>query len=416
VAPVLLRSFDRLLVSRRIGLFMHAEVIAIGDELTSGQRLDTNSQWLSQQLGDIGIRTMFHTTVADDLPANRMAFAAGAQRVDYIICTGGLGPTADDLTRQAIAESFGLGLDLDEDSLAHIREMFESRGREMPERNQVQAMFPHGSRPIPNPHGTAPGVDLVVNGERRCRIFALPGVPAEMKEMWTETVRPTLISELGENAKVVRHYRLKCFGTGESACEEMLPDLIRRGRNPTVGITVSKATITLRITGQAETDAEFQELIGPTAQTIRENLGQFIFGEEDEELQHAVAKLLLNRNETVAVCEMATGGLVAQWLSQLEGNFFAGGTVAGAIDPNEGAPARASRLALQAKEKTNATFGLSIGEFPSTTGVDEKVFIGLATNAGTTVTSRRFAGHPDILRERAAKQVLDVLRLHLLGG
>ena len=396
---------------------MHAEVIAIGDELTSGQRLDTNSQWLSQELGDIGIRTMFHTTVADDLPANRMAFANGAQRVDYIICTGGLGPTADDLTRQAIAESFGLALELDEDSLAHIREMFESRGREMPERNQVQAMFPLGSHAIPNPHGTAPGVDLVVDGERRCRIFALPGVPAEMKEMWTETVRPTLIKELGEKARVVRHYRLKCFGTGESACEEMLPDLIRRGRNPTVGITVSKATITLRITGQAETDAEFQDLIGPTVQTIRQNLGQFVFGEEDEELQHAVAKLLLERDESVAVCEMGTGGLVAQSLSLLpNGKFFAGGTVAGAIDPSEDAPTRAKRLALEAKEKTNATYGLSIGEFPANTGADEKVFIGLATPSETTVTGRRFAGHPDILRERAAKQTLDVLRLHLLGG
>ncbi len=406
---------------------MHAEVIAIGDELTSGQRLDTNTQWLSQQLGDIGIRTMFHTTVADDLAANQVAFSNAAQRVDYVICTGGLGPTADDLTRQAIADSFGLPLELDEASLAHIQNMFSSRGREMPDRNRVQAMFPEGSKPIPNPHGTAPGVDIVVNGQRRCRIFALPGVPAEMKEMWTESVRPALVEELGDKAKVVRHHRLKCFGTGESACEEMLPDLIQRGRNPTVGITVSQATITLRVTAQAETEAAFRELIQPTVATIQEKLGPLVFGEEDDELQHAVARLLLDRSETVSVAEIGTGGLVAQWLSHVGDagtsrtpQCFLGGSVASLIGTRDleglDPPSRAKALAETTKAATGATYGLAIGEFPENAGhADSRVFIGLATNDGIVATSRRFAGHPEILKVRAAKQTLDVLRLHLMG-
>ena len=405
---------------------MHAEVIAIGDELTSGQRLDTNSQWLSQQLGDIGIRTMFHTTVADDIEANVEAFRTAAQRVDVIVCTGGLGPTADDLTRQAIASAFDLELELDEVALEGIRQMFESRGRTMPERNRVQAMFPAGSAVIANPHGTAPGVDLGLAAPYECRIFSLPGVPAEMKEMWNETVRPQLISQLGDAARVVRHYRLKCFGTGESALEAMLPDIIRRGRNPTVGITVSKATITLRMTGQAESEAAYRDLIQPTVDTIHECLGELVFGEEDEELQHVMARLMVDQGETLAVSEWGSGGLMAQWFTELPDSttFFRGGTVVGsraaatrllghdaATDP----PELAKQLAACVRKQTGADYGIALGEFPDNDGdPNAKVYIGVSTPADTFAAGRRFAGHPDILRERAAKQALDVLRLRLL--
>ena len=407
---------------------MQAEVIAIGDELTSGQRLDTNSQWLSQQLGDIGIRTLFHTTVADDLEANREAFRQAAKRVDVIICTGGLGPTADDLTRQAIAESFELPLELNEASLEHIRQMFASRGREMPERNHVQAMFPQGSHVVPNPHGTAPGIDLSVTSDNknRCRIFSLPGVPAEMKEMWIETVQPTLVEHLGSDAQVVRHYRLKCFGTGESALEAKLPDLIRRGRNPTVGITVSKATITLRITGQAENEAAYRELIQPTVETIHDKLGELVFGEEDEELQHSVARLLADRNQTIAVAEWGTGGLIADWLSALPSSseFFRAGLVTSgrqaaknllSVDEAADLPNQARSMAETIRNQCGADFGISVGEFPAAVGdADAKIYLGLATKDEVSVSGRRFAGHPEILKVRAAKQALDVLRLHLL--
>lgn len=405
---------------------MQAEIIAIGDELTSGQRLDTNSQWLSQQLGDIGIRTLFHTTVADDIEANIQAFRQAADRVDVIICTGGLGPTADDLTRQAIGAAFDRELHLHEGSLEHIRNMFESRGRKMPERNQVQAMFPEGSQPIPNPHGTAPGVDIAVGEEHRCRIFSLPGVPAEMKEMWTQTVRDELVTQLGDQARVVRHYRLKCFGTGESALEAMLPDLIRRGRNPTVGITVSQATITLRMTGQAESEAAYRELIQPTIDTIRDCLGEIVFGEEDDELQHAVSRLLLERGETLAVAEWGTGGIVSDNLAGLADSerFFRGGTVVssraaakrilGVPDELELAE-HAKHLAVSARDRGDADFGISLGEFPGVEHADPRVFIGFASKDDTSVHARKFAGHPDILKVRAGKQALDVLRLRLLG-
>ncbi len=155
---------------------MLAEVISIGDELTSGQRLDTNAQWISGRLGELGIRVLYHTTVADDLEAMKSAFAQSFQRADVVIATGGLGPTADDLTRDALAAVTGTQLVLDREAQMQIQQLFERRGRKMPPAGQVQAMFPEGSRPIPNPHGTAPGIEIRIERPERpvLRMFALP--------------------------------------------------------------------------------------------------------------------------------------------------------------------------------------------------------------------------------------------------
>src|SRR6476620_7467760 len=191
---------------------MRAEIIAIGDELTSGQRLDTNSQWLSERLGEIGIPVAFHTTVGDDLENNVAVFRAAIDRADVVISTGGLGPTADDLTRDAIAAAAGVELVEDEAALAHIRALFARRRREMPARNKLQALFPRGSRVVPNPEGTAPGIDLMVprGCGPPCRVIALPGVPAEMFSMWNETVGPALATTQ-PTKQVICHHRIKCF-------------------------------------------------------------------------------------------------------------------------------------------------------------------------------------------------------------
>src|SRR4051794_7890275 len=141
---------------------MRAEIISIGDELTSGQRLDTNSQWLSTRLGELGVKVMYHTTVADDLEANVQVFRQAVERAELVIATGGLGPTADDLTRDAIAAAAGVDLVFDADSFSHIESLFSRRKRPMPERNRVQAMFPRGSRAIANREGTAPGIDIEI--------------------------------------------------------------------------------------------------------------------------------------------------------------------------------------------------------------------------------------------------------------
>lgn len=444
---------------------MQAEIIAIGDELTSGQRLDTNSQWLSQQLGELGIRVLFHSTVGDDLAANVRVLREAFSRANVVVCTGGLGPTADDLTRQALAEATQTELVQDDEALAQIRAMFARRQRPMPDRNVVQAMFPKGSRVIPNPHGTAPGIDLDVphTGGPPTRVFALPGVPAEMIEMWEATVRPAL-AQLG-GGRVIRHRQIKCFGVGESDLEQMLPDLIRRGRQPTVGITVSQATISLRVTADGESPEACSVAMQPTVDLIHESLKSLVFGEGDLELQHAVVALLLRQQRTVATAEWGTGGLIADWLSEAAGteDVFRGGVVirnrdvaarwmgrevadrfrpqAGSDTPTNDAVTRAAvasnpvagnaatsnavtsdavcAMASRVKSEFGSDYAVAVGPFPepdSPGTAAGAVIMALATPSAVNSASYPFGGHPEILKPRSAKQALNLLRLDLLAG
>ena len=412
---------------------MQCEVISIGDELTSGQRLDTNSQWLSTRLGELGVRVVYHTTVADDLEANVNVFRAAIERADIVVATGGLGPTADDLTREAIAAATGRELVLDPGALDHIERLFARRQRPMPERNRVQAMFPEGSRAIPNPEGTAPGIDLSIarDGRNPSRIFALPGVPAEMKRMWSETVAPTIRS-MFPAPRVICYRRIKCFGVGESDLEQMLPDLIRRGREPQVGITVSGATITLRIAATGETPEACRATMEPTVATIYECLGDMIFGEEDDELQDAVIRLLAASGKTLATAEWGTGGLIAEWLSEVDaGSPYLGGFVVSSpgargelLDPTgQSLPADASMesivsaLATAARNRLHSDYALAVGELPNydpAAPIPPRFHYAVATPAGVRARSSPYAGPADILKLRAAKQALNLLRLELL--
>lgn len=417
---------------------MHAEVISIGDELTSGQRLDTNSQWISQRLGELGIVAKFHTTVADDLEANIQVFRLAIDRADVVIASGGLGPTADDLTREAIAAAAGRKLIEDAGAMAHIVGLFQRRGRPMPERNKVQAQFPEGSVVVHNPNGTAPGIDLTVLREGRapCRIFALPGVPAELFEMWNATVGPAL-TPAGGPRKVIRHRRIKCFGAGESQLEQMLPDLIRRGREPSVGITVHEATITLRITAAGDSPEICYEAMKPTEATIRECLGSLVFGEEDDELEDAVARLLTAKGAKLATAEGGTGGLIAGWLTEVAGHetWYAGGVIAAPRQEARalsGVPAElvlqhgpisaavAGQMARAVREQFQVDFGLAITAFPAidpAAATPPQLYLGLAhEKRGELVVDARaidYAGHPAILKSLAGKRALNLLRLHL---
>ena len=196
---------------------MNAEILAIGDEITGGQLLDTNSQWLSQRLGELGVRVLYHSTVGDELPPCIDVFRRAIQRADIVISTGGLGPTADDLTREALAAATDRPLVMVPEALEHVRQLFARRKREMPKSNELQAYFPAGSRVVPNPNGTAPGIDLDVPragtrcGSGRCRFFALPGVPAEMREMWQGYLLAALRG-MGAGGRVILRRNIKCFG------------------------------------------------------------------------------------------------------------------------------------------------------------------------------------------------------------
>ena len=414
---------------------MHAELIAIGDEIVSGQLLDTNTPWLSLRLEELGIPVLYHTAVGDDLDAMVEVLGRAVERSGLVVSTGGLGPTADDLTRQALARLTGRKLVMFPEALEHIRALFARRGRPMPEQNQVQAFFPEGARMIPNPEGTAPGIDVEVPrpGAPSCRLLALPGVPAEMQEMWHRTVVGALRG-LGAGRGCIRHWRVKCFGVGESQMEAMLPDLIRRGRQPRVGINASQGTIIFRITAQGETPESARSAMEPTLTTLRQCLGTLIFGEEDDELQHVVVRLLREQRKTLATVECDTAGLVAHWLADVPESrtCYRGGLVLGGQRPqqpllrlpfltrpttSQEAAQQAAAMAEACREEFGSDYGLAIGPFPEPEVASHDpplVWMALAAPEGTSSRSFPWGGHPAMRKALFAKHALNLLRLTLL--
>jgi nicotinamide-nucleotide amidase len=396
---------------------MHAEVIAIGDELTAGQRLDTNSRWMAAELNAIGVPVTFHTTVPDTVEAGVEAFRLAAARADVVVVTGGLGPTADDLTRDVLAAVADVPLVLSAEALAAVESRFARRGVAMPESNRRQALFPRGSRIIPNPDGTAPGIDVdVALSGHRCRFFALPGVPSEMKTMWRATVEPALLAMLPDKATIVQR-RIKCFGAGESAIEAMLPDLIRRGRDPLVGITAHEATITLRIAARAADEAACLAKIAPTEATIRACLGPLAYGVEDDEVEDAVLAALADARETVATCEIGTAGRVTALLAQAQARRGAGGQPCfrgGRVLPAD-ADGRPAELAAAARRETGASVGLGVGPVRPAADNRQAVDIAIAREDGTAVVEHVLGGGPDLAASRAAKTALDLVRLRMPG-
>lgn len=418
---------------------MPAEIISIGTELTTGAKLDTNSQWLSLELSAIGIPVHFHTTVADDLAANIGALKTAATRADIVLVTGGLGPTLDDLTRDALAQMTGTRLVLHEPSLEIIRRMFARRNREMPERNIVQAMFPEGSEPIPNDRGTAPGIYLEIPrpGRTPCRIAAMPGVPSEMRVMFRDSVLPRIEGGLTRE-HVIRHARVNCFGLGESAAEERLGDVTARGRDPEVGITVHEATITLRIVAEGATVEEAQRKIESTKRVIYERMGEYVFGEEDEELEDVVVRALNVNGRTLAVIEAGTGGLISHRLTDIPDHesCFSGALVvpdggrsglpsglpSGNSSPINAGPTNATgaeALARRVREYFGVDFALAVtpathSDFRETTTTPPAVFVALAGEAAVDVHELNVAGDPAILKSRLAKSALNLVRLKLL--
>ena len=417
---------------------MKAEVISIGDEMTNGQRLDTNSRWLSQQLAELGVSCLRHTTVGDDLAANVDVFADAAKRADLVLATGGLGPTLDDLTRDALAEAFAAPLELEPVSLRHIEQMFALRKRPMPERNRMQAWLPRSSQVIPNLHGTAPGIDLTVHldGSNACRIFALPGVPAEMNQMWFDTVRPRIMVMLGGAWRPLMFHTIKLFGIGESDVEVKLPDLMRRDRQPRVGITVSRATISLRIAAQAESQEEFAQIIAPTVHEIETALGDLIFGSGEDELQDAVLRQLRRSESTLAVLEVGPCGLAADWLLSASAGAPPGTVTVISCDSVAHAASTLSRIQPQGtgradeltslpalaaclKQTFKADIGLAFGTYASSDELQvaqpsADASVALAVHdAPVELITRTIIGHPDILNDRIAKSALDILRRRL---
>jgi len=415
-------------------LVMKAIIISIGDELLLGRTIDTNSAWLSQQLAAIGVPILAHVTVGDDQAEIRDAIDRAARRADWVLVSGGLGPTPDDLSRQALAEAMGVGLELREEFVKRIAALFRRFGREMPERNKVQAMFPVGSTAIENTCGTAPGIQARLHD---AEVFVMPGVPREMKIMFERDALGQLSAESA--GKVILTETLWTFGQGESTVAGHIADLMERGRNPAVGTTAYDATIGIRIVASGETRAGAERLLEETATDLHTRLGTLIYGRGEESLADAVGALLRQRGQTVAMAESCTGGLIAKTLTDVAGSsaYVLSGVVTysnesktallgvpAAVIDEHGAVSHpvAEAMARGCRDRSGADWALAVtGIAGPTGGTPTKpvglVYIALGGPDGCEVREYRLGEHLSRrdIRSRTRWGALNMLRLTLLG-
>ncbi len=294
---------------------MKAAILAIGDELTCGYRLDTNSQAISRRLTLLPAEVVLHVTANDTPETIQRGLRATLNAADVVVVTGGLGPTEDDLTRQVIAAHFGLELVEDAGALDHIRERFAHFGREMPESNRVQAQAPAGSQIMYNERGTAAGFYLPV-GEKH--IFVTPGIPDEMEGMLEAFILPRLQELAGANHHV-RRAAIKVYGLPESGINERIRPMMARGRNPLLGLLPHRGTITIEVVATGSTSAETEQLLETDLAALRAEFGQYIISEDEHDLPQVVADMLVERRLTIATAELGTGGLVAARLTEPDG-------------------------------------------------------------------------------------------------
>jgi competence/damage-inducible protein CinA-like protein len=409
---------------------MRCEVVAIGTELLLGQIVDTNSAWIGAQLAQAGIDSYFQTKVGDNLTRIVGCIRQALERSDAVILCGGLGPTQDDITREAIAEVMGVPLVRSAEMAERIRALFAARGRVMAANNLRQADVPEGAAVIPEMPGTAPGLICPV-GDRV--IYAVPGVPHEMQTMLRGTVLPDLQRRAGVSA-VIRSRVLRTWGHTESGLAELLaPRMLELDAlgNPTLAFQASGIEgIKVRITAKAADDASADAILAAEETLLKPLLGEIVFGIDEQSMESVVVDLLQERGLTLALAESVSGGLAAARLSTVPGagDVFRGALVAYAsevkfalLDVPEGpvvsAPA-AGAMAAGARKLLGADVGLA------TTGVagpDEQdgqpvgtVFLGLALGEHVEAREVRLPGDPDRVRQYAVISVLDLLRRRLL--
>ena len=408
---------------------MRCEIVAVGTELLLGQIVDTNSSWMGEQFALVGIDSHHHTTVGDNLERMIATIRLALERSDAVVVCGGLGPTQDDITREAIAEVMGAALERDAAMADHIRNIFASRGRRMSENNLQQADRPVGAWPIPEMPGTAPGLVCPV-GEKV--IYAVPGVPHEMREMLTGTVLPDLRRRAGASA-AIRSRVLKTWGNSESGLAELLAGRIEaldRTGNPTLAFQASGIEgLKVRITAKAEDDAAAGRILDEEEVAVRAILGDVVFALDDASMESVVLDMLKARGMTLGVAESMTGGLVGARLAAIAGAsaVFRGAIVAYARDVKfallgvpEG-PVVSEDCAKAMAQGVRRVLGADVGL--ATTGVagpDELegqpvglAILGLATAEGAKALSVRLPGDRNRIREYAVINLLNFLRREL---
>lgn len=308
---------------------MKAEVVSVGTEILLGEILDTNAQYISRRLPPLGLDLFFISKVGDNLDRLTDTIERALQRSDIVILTGGLGPTEDDLTREAIASALGEEMFVDADAERQLRAFFESRGVAFPERNVKQAMLIPSAMALPNPRGTAPGwwVEKDHPDGYTQYIIAMPGPPAEMTRMWEKEVEPRLGEILGAGVLVTR--LLKTVGVGESHIDQTLSPILK-SQNPSIGIYAKADGVHVRIAAKAPAEEQARDLIAPVEEEARDLLGDIVWGVDDESLEGVIGRMLNERGLTLATMESCTGGLLASTITDVPGAsaYFKGGYVA----------------------------------------------------------------------------------------
>ncbi len=415
---------------------MRVEIVAVGTELLLGQIADTNSQWLGEQLAAHGIDSHFHQHVGDNHDRMVLAFRTALARSDALIVCGGLGPTQDDITRAALAEVLNVPLERHEEIVETIRRLFASRGRTMSDNNLLQADVPSGATIIPQTRGTAPGLICALGLKV---IYAVPGVPYEMSDMFERAILPDLVERqrLAGETSVIKSKVLRTWGSSESALAEAVAerfDALEAAGHVTIAFLASGIEgIKIRLTARGADDEAASALLVDEEYRVRglieTRLGDVIFSENDESMEEVVAALLRERGLTLAIAESLTGGLIASRLVNVPGAsaWFRGGLVSYASQvkfdllavpegPVVSAPA-AEAMASGVRKLLGSDLGLSVtgvagpeeqdGEAPGT------VFVGLDAGSGATSVDLRLPGDRQRVRSYAAISALDALRRHL---
>lgn len=419
---------------------MNVEIVTIGDELLLGFTVDTNAAFLARELAALGIGISRRTTVGDDPAGIAEAVRDALQRAGAVITTGGLGPTADDMTKPAVAGVFGRGMHLDEAHVAWMRDRWRTRfGREMPESNVRQAVVPDGCELLHNAHGSAPGIWL--EDEQGRWVAMLPGVPREMKGMSRDALLPRLRTRLaaaGGGSRVVRSRTLRTTGVAESLIADRVAELAAGWPDLTLAYLPGAEGVDLRVTVRdvpaPAADARLQE----AATAIQARLGAAIYGEDTQDLAAIVLAGLRARGRTLAVAESCTGGMLGARITAVPGasDVFLGGAIAYAnevkvavlgVDPaaiqRDGAVSEpvVRRMATGARERTGASVGIGITGIAGPDGGSEEkpvgtVWIGLDVDGTVEATRVVLSGDRDEVRRRAAQAALDLLRRRLAPG
>lgn len=404
-----------------------AQIIAIGSEMLGPEKVDTNSLFLTQQLNDLGISLTGKQVVGDSLHLIAEAVMQCLTRCDLVLISGGLGPTEDDLTREAVAQALGRGLVFQEEILEGIRERFRRFGRPMTERNRKQAFVIEGARVLPNPHGTAPGQVAEIDGKL---LFLLPGPPRELMPMVLEHCVPLWRAHFP--LRVLRTFTFRIAGLGESEVDDRVAPIYSKVTNPETTILASAGDITLQFRATADSEEEALRMNAALADPIRAELGDRIYSENGDSLEKVVLDLLAARGATVAVAESCTGGELAARLTDVPGasRCFVGGFLvytdaqkqrlagvdAALLEQHSAvSEAVAKALAANTQARTGATYALSVTGYAGPDGGTEKdpvgtVYLGLATPEGVAARRYRFTGDRVRVRSLATQYALDLLR------